>query len=52
MVSQGERPPRPAIPDLPNMSDQLWAVIEKAWTQQPLERPTADELLSELRRMI
>ncbi|TCD64693.1 hypothetical protein EIP91_003767 [Steccherinum ochraceum] len=39
------RPSRPTLPDGTPISDDLWSLIERCWDQDPLERPTADEVL-------
>lgn len=52
MADEGKRPARMDGSVLPNMSDQLWELVGRAWTHQPLERPTAQELYEELQKII
>ena len=40
-IMAGKRPPRPET----MRHDGLWEIIERCWSQEPMKRPTASELL-------
>ncbi|KAJ6619582.1 kinase-like domain-containing protein [Mycena sp. CBHHK59/15] len=42
-VVTGCRPPRP-----PNVSDELWEIVEQCWAHQPVERPTMWDIYNRL----
>ena len=45
-IAQGKRPPRPMHPDV---SKELWELIERCWDERPSSRPEAPEVLESLR---
>lgn len=49
-VAQGTRPTRPTIPGKPDtpMDEALWNILQRCWAADPLQRPTALELLDDL----
>lgn len=51
-VHAAERGIRPGKPDAmilpPAVGDLLWALIERMWNQEPLERPSASEVKQSL----
>lgn len=47
-----QRPPRPETPDGALMSDPLWELVNRCWTHQPPERPTASEVARDLKAII
>ena len=42
---EGKRPPRPAHPSCTN---NLWALIQRCWDEDPLVRPKISEVLQNL----
>jgi hypothetical protein len=38
-VVHGVRPPRPAASVAPQLSDEVWTLMEKGWEHDPKERP-------------
>ncbi|KAJ3475528.1 hypothetical protein NLI96_g11783 [Meripilus lineatus] len=47
LVLKGDRPLRPSPRDH-GIHDELWALVEKCWNQQPSKRPDADEIIKKL----
>ena len=47
-IMSGERPPRPTHN---NLTNELWALVQKCWNQDPHLRPTVSEVLNTLRGM-
>lgn len=47
VITSDERPPRPAHPQL---SDELWEMIEKCWRRDPSQRPTIQEIVDFLEK--
>lgn len=45
VMAQGERPPRPAHPDL---TDDLWNLMKSCWDPDPQLRPEISEVLEVL----
>lgn len=48
IVLRGMRPHRPEVHGL---TDDVWALIERCWAQDPKERPTIDKVVQELSRI-
>ena len=48
-VMRGERPPRPAHPDF---TDEMWALMERCWNQDPHSRPDMSEVLQDLHSLL
>ena len=44
-VIRGERPAKPSFFDGQLMSEQVWAVVTQCWTQQPADRPSAEQVV-------
>jgi len=44
-IMAGERPPRPAHPQLTN---RLWTLMQRCWNQDPLLRPEVSEVFKVL----
>ena len=52
-VLNGERPAQPSgVTNRPDMPNELWAIIQRAWRQQPSSRPTAGEVLLDLQGLV
>ncbi|KAK7692297.1 hypothetical protein QCA50_003922 [Cerrena zonata] len=51
-ILNGDRPDRPPRSDYPPISDEVWKITEKAWGQQPSERPTANQVLLSLKKIV
>ncbi|KAH8795204.1 kinase-like domain-containing protein [Flagelloscypha sp. PMI_526] len=49
-VLQGERPERPQQSE--SLTDELWNLIERCWTQKPEARPTFDDITITMRGII
>lgn len=49
-MQQGERPPRPTDPEViaRGLDDKLWNLITRCWHQDPMRRPTINQVLAEL----
>ncbi|TCD69106.1 hypothetical protein EIP91_008748 [Steccherinum ochraceum] len=50
-VALGRRPERPRFHDGDLMSDELWALLERAWAQEPQDRIPSGEVLETLRNL-
>ncbi|KAG6908624.1 hypothetical protein DXG01_003949 [Tephrocybe rancida] len=48
-VTSGGRPPRPDPPNsVPEMTDDIWSLLERCWIQDPRERPTSADIIHTL----
>ena len=50
-VMRGRRPTRPMLElcETRGISDELWDLIQTCWAQNPMERPTAEQIMERLR---
>jgi hypothetical protein len=48
VVKHGIRPMRPRGRDAPHLSDSIWQIAEQCWINDPLQRPSARRLGSDL----
>ena len=44
-IARGKRPTKPQAAEQFGLTTEMWKFIEKCWSQNPAERPTADELV-------
>lgn len=49
-VRAGDRPARPANAESQGLSDVVWDLITRAWSQSPQDRPTASAIAEILSR--
>lgn len=50
---EGKRPARP-LHDLSRtrgLNDEVWSLVESCWAQNPAERPSADQVVKQLRSL-
>lgn len=46
-IARGERLPRPT-----NVSDPMWALLMRCWSQNAADRPTMAQVVSELTKLL
>ncbi|KAJ7572440.1 kinase-like domain-containing protein [Mycena floridula] len=47
-VISGKRPPRPTLEEAPSLTDDVWHLIERCWTQEASDRPQAREVINNI----
>jgi hypothetical protein len=53
IIGQGERPARPlhCLSETCSLNNQVWSIVETCWAQEPTQRPTATQVVLQLRML-
>jgi len=50
-VTKGFRPTRPPLDQAPELSNEIWEVMESCWNSNPIERPSVNQVAERLSRV-
>jgi hypothetical protein len=50
-VISGIRPSRPSPNDIPELLDDIWAIMQECWNSDPQKRPPIDDVIERIRKI-